>query len=179
MKQILILLALFTTFGAVRAELLSVTLRADGLTCSMCSLSVHKALARLDFVAEVQPNIADTTFTVKFRPGQPVSLDRVAAAVRDAGFSVGQLRLTFQFDHQQVRDDLHLASGGLVLHFVSTGPRILDGPVELRLVDRGFVPDAEQKRWESAIRHACYRSGTVGECCPAGAPGQRVYHVTL
>jgi copper chaperone CopZ len=106
MKQILILLALFTTFGAaVRAELLSATLRADGLTCSMCSLSVHKALAGLDFVAGVQANIADTTFTVTFRPDRPVSFDRLAGAVRAAGFSVGLLRATTASRPQEIRDD--------------------------------------------------------------------------
>jgi copper chaperone CopZ len=68
-----------------------VTLVASGLTCSMCSKAIFKALTKLDFVEEVKVDIEQSKFILTFKSGKTVIIDQIKAAVADAGFSVQSL----------------------------------------------------------------------------------------
>jgi len=68
-----------------------VTLVASGLTCSMCSKAIFKALTKLDFVEEVKVDIEQSKFILTFKSGKTVVVDQIKAAVADAGFSVQSL----------------------------------------------------------------------------------------
>ena len=73
------------------AEIKKVTLVASGLTCSMCSKAIFKALTKLDFVEEVKVDIEQSKFILTFKSGKTVVIDQIKAAVADAGFSVQSL----------------------------------------------------------------------------------------
>ena len=68
-----------------------VSLVASGLTCSMCSKAIFKALTKLDFVDEVKVDIELSKFVLTFKSGKTVVIDQIKAAVADAGFSVQSL----------------------------------------------------------------------------------------
>ena len=70
------------------AEIKKVTLVASGLTCSMCSKAIFKALTKLDFVDEVKVDIEKSKFVLSFKSGKTVVIDQIKSAVADAGFSV-------------------------------------------------------------------------------------------
>ncbi len=65
-----------------------VSLVASGLTCSMCSKAIFKALTKLDFVDEVKVDIEKSKFVLSFKSGKTVVIDQIKSAVADAGFSV-------------------------------------------------------------------------------------------
>jgi len=73
------------------AEIKKVTLVASGLTCSMCSKAIFKALTKLDFVDEVKVDIEKSKFVLSFKSGKTVVIDQIKSAVADAGFSVQSL----------------------------------------------------------------------------------------
>ena len=68
-----------------------VSLVASGLTCSMCSKAIFKALTKLDFVDEVKVDIELSKFVLTFKSGKTVVIDQIKSAVADAGFSVQSL----------------------------------------------------------------------------------------
>jgi len=68
-----------------------VTLVASGLTCSMCSKAIFKALTKLDFVEDVKVDIEQSKFILTFKSGKTVVIDQIKSAVADAGFSVQSL----------------------------------------------------------------------------------------
>ena len=73
------------------AEIKKVTLVASGLTCSMCSKAIFKALSKLDFVEDVKVDIEKSMYILAFKSGKKVEIDQIKSAVTDAGFSVQSL----------------------------------------------------------------------------------------
>jgi len=73
------------------AEIKKVTLVASGLTCSMCSKAIFKALTSLDFVADVKVDIEQSKYILTFKSGKSVVVDQIKSAVTDAGFGVQSL----------------------------------------------------------------------------------------
>lgn len=80
-----------TSVAAQPAEIKKVTLVASGLTCSMCSKAIFKALSSLDFVADVKVDIEQSKYILTFKSGKTVAIDQIKSAVTDAGFGVQSL----------------------------------------------------------------------------------------
>lgn len=64
----------------------SVTLKATGLTCSMCSFSVQKSIEKIHFVDSIKPNLEETTYTIHFKENKFIDFFTIENAVEDAGF---------------------------------------------------------------------------------------------
>ena len=77
-----------TTSAQVPTEIKKASLVASGLTCSMCSKAIFKALSKLDFVEEVKVDIEKSMYQMTFKAGKKVDIDQVKLAVTDAGFGV-------------------------------------------------------------------------------------------
>jgi copper chaperone CopZ len=191
MKSIIASIALYIMFAAVlpsmiQAQFLSATVRVDGLTCSLCHLSVHKAVKKLPFIEEAAPNIDEVSMDLTFKRGAAVSFDKLAKAIQDAGFTIGSLKAKFYFQNVNVATDEHLNYGGALYHFITPSPKTLNGATEMTLIDKAFVPAETFEKWSKEIKHECYTTGVQGDCCKeVGASAakqqkqQRVYHVTL
>src|SRR5579885_2179698 len=80
---------------ASNAQFTQVELGVDGLTCSACTRSVEMGLRKLDFVKDVKMNLDNTNGVITFKEGIPVSIEKLAKAVSDAGFSVRYLQATY------------------------------------------------------------------------------------
>lgn len=70
------------------AQFTAVRIGVDGLTCSQCSRSVEMRLRKLDFIKDVQMDLANTSAVLKLKPGTAIAFNQVAKAITDAGFSV-------------------------------------------------------------------------------------------
>lgn len=181
MKMIFTLIVLWTAAGALLvAAPVSASLKVDGLTCSLCNRSVHEAVTKLDFIGTVAADLANASFTLTFKPGQEIRLDRIARAVQEAGFSVGALTLRLQVAGLQIQEGLHFPISGAYLHFVEMRPQTLDGVVEVQLVDQIFLAASDRSRWAARVSAECYRTGRPAACCPIPDNGasSRIYHVT-
>lgn len=75
----------------VPVEIKKVSIVASGLTCSMCSKAIFKALTKLDFVEEVKVDIEKSMYIMTFKTGKKVDIDQIKLAVTDAGFGVQSL----------------------------------------------------------------------------------------
>ncbi|WP_162903302.1 heavy-metal-associated domain-containing protein [Taibaiella koreensis] len=82
---------LIGTAPAARAQFTQVSLGVNGLTCSQCSRSVEMQLRKLPFVADVTMDLGRTEGLIRFRDKQPVRINAIARAVKDAGFSLRYL----------------------------------------------------------------------------------------
>ncbi|PSL42648.1 copper chaperone CopZ [Chitinophaga niastensis] len=181
MKTIsIILFALGLTFGA-QAQFTKASVQATGLTCAMCSKATYEALETLPFVDKIDTDLDNTTFVLSFKPGVPVSIDAIKQKVEDAGFSVGKLVMTANFDEVKVQNDAHVAFAGNTLHFMDVKNQVLKGIKDVTVIDKGFVSSKAFKKFSTETSMSCYKTGMIGDCCkPAIAPAsKRVYHVTI
>jgi copper chaperone CopZ len=145
MKNIFLLLAMVFSMAAT-AQVTEVHLQASGLTCSMCSNAINKALKTLDFVDKVEANMKRYTFTISFKEGSTVDFDRIRRKVEDAGFSVSAFTATIYLNNVQVLNNQPITIGNHRLVFVNSKSEALTGFRQVTVLDKGFVPPKEYKR---------------------------------
>jgi copper chaperone CopZ len=170
---IMVQLSLYT-----QAQIQSATLQASGLTCSMCSNSIHQALIKLSFIQHVRANIKMSSFDITFKTNETVDIDAMKNAVEDAGFFVAGLSLRTKVSNVQLDKDAHIEIDGRLFHFLNASGQSVDGDVTFQIVDRGFVPTKAFKKNGKLTNMACYQSGRTGTCCAKEA-GRRLYHVII
>jgi len=66
----------------------TLTVPVEGMTCASCVIRVEKALKKVEGVSAASVNLATEQTTITFDPLR-VTLDRLRAAVSDAGYSLG------------------------------------------------------------------------------------------
>tara|TARA_R100000734_G_C3207510_1_gene23945 strand:+ start:178 stop:498 length:321 start_codon:yes stop_codon:yes gene_type:complete len=81
---------MITHLLAFLLSLNSITLKVNGLTCSMCSLSVKKNIEKVYFVDNVDANIEEVTYNIQFKKNYYVDFYAIENAVLDAGFNVNK-----------------------------------------------------------------------------------------
>lgn len=69
------------------ANLDSVILKVDGMTCGHCQKAVEKALLKLNGVVSAEVDLADKSVTVNF-VGDATNVGKMEVAIIDAGYSV-------------------------------------------------------------------------------------------
>lgn len=179
-KVLLVMLVTVVTVNAY-AQFTKATLQATGLTCAMCSNAINKALEAVPFVESVKSDIRNSAFNIVFKQGADVEIDALRMAVEDAGFSVGSLQVTGQFNNVKVENDQHLKIGSGHYHFLGVKAQTLSGENTITVVDKNFVKAKRFKQISSLTKMNCVQTGKAASCCTKdGAPaGARVYHVTI
>ncbi len=181
MKKLLIMLvgclAVLTSFAQYR----NIEIQAAGLTCSLCSNSIQKALKGLPFVAGVRTELKSNTFYIDLRPGSTPDPDMISRSVEKAGFSVGKMTMEVKFSPIEIKNDIHTQAAGQVYHFVNVKPQKIDGWQKVQMLDKGFVLPAEAKKNAKLSAMACYKTGYAAECCASSSitKGKRIYHITI
>ena len=180
MKNIILLITLCISISA-SSQVTKITVQASGLTCSMCSNSINKALKTLPFVAGVTPDIKTSSFDITIKPGTKPSFDDVRRKVEGAGFSVASMKADINFSNQKLVNDEHVSSNGMTMHFINVKDQTLNGIKTVQILDKGFVSAKTFKKNEVYTKMDCYRTGVAGSCCSKDgiAAGTRIYHVTI
>jgi copper chaperone CopZ len=180
MKKTFLSISLLFAVIISNAQFTSARLTAAGLTCAMCTKAIFNSLEKLPSVSKVEPDIANSAFTISFKNGAAVDPDVLKGAVEEAGFSVSKLNLTGSFSNVQIGKDAHVVLAGNTYHFMGAGKNVLNGQQTLQVVDRKFLSAREFKKY-GAAGHACLESGKAEHCCPQGVAvnNRRIYHVTL
>jgi copper chaperone CopZ len=163
MKKIFLAAAIVFAMAA-NAQVSKVSLQASGLTCSMCSNSINKALKSLDFVDKVDANIKTSTFDITFKPNSKVDFDKLKNKVEGAGFSVAAFTATMQFNNLKVNSTEAVSVGDKKLQFINIKDQTLNGSKTVRVIDKGFISSKDYKK--NSIASADPKDG-------------RVYHVTI
>jgi copper chaperone CopZ len=147
----------------------------------MCSNAINKALMKVPFVESVRSDIKNSAFAIVFKPGEDVQIDALKKAVEDAGFSVGSLKLTGNFQELAIANDKHVEIGKEIFHFINVGDQVLQGEQTLTVVDKNYITAKQFKKISGASRMSCVQTGKAGACCAHDgiAADTRVYHVTI
>lgn len=145
MKKILFIIAIAISM-ITTAQVNSVSLQASGLTCSMCSNAINKALRTLDFVLDVDADIKTYTFKISFKPNSVIDFDKIRKKVVDAGFTVYAFIADIYFNNVQVRKELPVIVQDKKLLFINAGDQVLSGNKQVKILDKGFVSPKEYKK---------------------------------
>jgi copper chaperone CopZ len=145
MKTVLLIVAIALSV-ATKAQVTKVSLQASGLTCSMCSNSIYKALKTLDFVNKVETDIKTYTFEIVFKPNSNVDFDKIRIKVEKAGFSVSSFIATIHFDNAQIKNR-QLEIGERTFVFADVEEQKLNGDLRIKILEKGFVSGKEYKRY--------------------------------
>lgn len=88
-------LALFLATGVAFANAPGphVYVEIKGMACPFCVQGVEKHLKKLDGVEGVSTSLEKGETIMHLKPGASVSEEQVRAAVKDAGFSAGKIRV--------------------------------------------------------------------------------------
>jgi len=166
MKSIFIIILLLWRAFQADAQFSSATLEASGVTCSLCSKAIKKALEEVSFVQEVKVDVKLQVYKVLFKKNSSVHFDDIRKAVEDAGFSIASLKVTGQFDNLKLQKDQTVQIGDQTLSFLNANGEKLDGQRTFTLIDKSFLTPKEFKKYSTAIKQ-----GT--------ASNVRVYHVII
>lgn len=169
------LVMLLCTSIVVKAQFVKAELQASGLTCSMCSFATEKSLRTLDFIDSIGRNLDHTTFILYFKKDANVDLDKIKQKVEDAGFSVAKLLVTLRFSQERISNH-HYRSSDNLYHFIDVKEQVLNGPVVVQVIDKGFISDKLYNKYsKQAQGHQCYQTGKM----PEQTDVRRVYHVMV
>jgi len=146
MKTFILSIAVLLIAGAASAQIRSVSIQASGLTCSMCSNAINKALKTLDFVENVKPDIQTSSFEISFKPDASVDFDKLRNKVEGAGFFVSKFIAVIAFSNVQVKANAPVTVGDKSFLFINAESTMLNGIKQVRLLNKGFVSAKEFKK---------------------------------
>lgn len=156
----LTLSVLFPYFS--KAQISTAELVVNGLTCSMCSNATYNQLKKLAFLDSIYTDVQNAKFILYFNPNLPNDLRAVKSKVEDAGFSVGSLVLSMQFDNVAVENDFHYTIGEITYHFMDSKKQTLNNTAQVKVIDKGFISDKEYKKYLKLVsKYSCYQSGKM------------------
>ena len=168
-KLIIVIFILFTV--STQAQVKQVIIQASGLTCSMCSNSIFKALKTLNFVDKVDADIKTSSFVISFKPNADIDFDKLKGKVEGAGFFVADFTVICHFDAITISNDKRITVGNNVLHFLNVKDGVLSGDKKIRLLGKGFVSAKEFKKNSVLTKIPVNKTGEVNE--------KRIFYVTI
>lgn len=146
MKKILISSLILFASVIANAQITKAELTATGLTCSMCSKATYKQLTSIPEVEKVETDLNNTAFMLYFKQGTNVNPGELKQKVEDAGFSVGELIVVFNFTNQKAENNSSFTQNNITYTFMETKPGVLTGEVKVKILDKGFVVEKEFKK---------------------------------
>lgn len=156
-------------------QISAVEMQVTGLTCSMCSQATEKSLRTLSYVSHVNPDLNKNLFVLTFKKDGMVNFDQLQKKVKDAGFSVGNLSATINFNQAKVDEDGQAVIGGNVYRFTNVKSKVLNGPIKVNVVDKNFISNAAFKQKLSQFKVDSYATGTD----IINGKKTRVYHLSI
>ena len=127
------------------AQIKKISFQASGLTCSMCSNSIYRALKTLDFVEKVDVDLKTYTYDLTFNDKGGIDFDKIKRKVEGAGFSIIQFIATVDFTDVPVTSGSPVVIASHKIVFMApTGA--LQGLKAIRILDKGFVSAKEWKK---------------------------------
>lgn len=174
-KIILSFLILFVINKVSAQQITTVEMQVTGLTCSMCSQATEKSLRTLDYVSDVTPDLNKNLFIIKFKKDKDVNFDQLNKKVKDAGFSIGKLEATVNFNQTKIDDNGQAVVGTNIYRFANAKDKVLNGPVKVNVIDKGFVSNSVFKQKAATVKFDSYATGTG----VVNGKKTRIYHLSI
>lgn len=145
MKQLLFFAAIIFSIPA-SAQVTKVSLKASGLTCSMCSNSINKALKTLDFIEKIDADVKTYTFEISLKANSSVDFDLIRKKVEGAGFAVSSFVAYMQFRNTKINNNQPVILGDKTIQFVNSTEQLLDGIAAVKIINKGFLSAKEYRK---------------------------------
>lgn len=171
--SILFLTLALNSFG----QIVSAKLKVDGLTCSMCSKSVHKALSSLEYVDSILPNLETTSFDLVFKKDKVIDFNKIKDEVEGAGFSIGELKFNVLNTSNGKVNDLAFKSNSANYYVINGVDWANTSLSTFKLVDKGFVSKKEYKSFAKNPQYKCVLKPELSECKIPIEPNELLFHV--
>jgi copper chaperone CopZ len=134
-----VLIALFCTgFLQSFAQIETVRIGVNGLTCSQCTRSVEKKLRQLPFIQDVKMDLANTSGEIHLKSGIAFRPELIPRAIRDAGFSVRFVQLLLRNPETYPLSGSCMSVHGLNLQLAGAAPSATSQPWVLQLQGPAF-----------------------------------------
>ena len=183
MKKLILISPIIFFALFANAQLQKAEFQASGLTCSMCSNAINKALKTVPFIESVNTDLNKNVFEITFKKNTPVDIDAIKKKVEGAGFSIAKFWITINWNDQKINNDEHVSIEGVNFHFMNVRPQTLNGVQRLQVIDKNYVSAKEFKKCSAYTTMPCYQTGLMSNCCKAKdgslASSGRIYHVTI
>ena len=174
-KIILSFLMLFVINKVSAQQIATIEMQVTGLTCSMCSQATEKSLRTLDYVSNVTPDLNRNLFVITFKKDMAVNFDQLNKKVKDAGFSVGKLEATINFNQAKIDENGQVIIGENVYRFANAKDKVLNGPIKVNVIDKNFISNAAFKQKSAIVKFDSYVSGTG----VVNGKKTRIYHLSI
>lgn len=109
-KFVFSLLFLLLFYSSLYGQVSDVYVGINGLTCSQCSRSVEMQLRKLSFVKDVDMNLQTTNAHVVLKKSNICDFSGLEKAVKNSGFSLRDIVVSFDLSHESVQNGLHCFS---------------------------------------------------------------------
>ena len=152
-RNIIFYLVIFLPWIA-KCQFKSASIGINGLTCSMCSRSVEISLVKLDFIDRVVMDLNSNQCDIFFNEDEHVSVDKIAQAVIDAGFSVAYLNAWFDFNGKSISTDSCWNYAYDTYQFLNIKQPKLEGKMNLKFIGTNFLSRGEMKKWKTQLSEA-------------------------
>lgn len=166
---------LFAINKASAQQITQVEMQVTGLTCSMCSQATEKSLRTLEYVSNVSPDLNKNLFVITFKKDKTVNFDELGKKVKDAGFSVGKLEATMNFNQVKVDDKGQAIIGTNVYRFANAKDKVLNGAVKVNVIDKNFISNSTFKQKAAALKLDSYATGSA----VINGKKTRIYHLSI
>jgi copper chaperone CopZ len=145
-KIIIIALMVMCTLVKMNAQVKKAEIVATGLTCSMCSNAINKQLKSLAEVDSVTVDLNTNTFVVYVKKDAVVSPRTLKERIEKAGFFVGAMTVSMNFENTVIPEDKRLELDGMTLVILESKSEVLNGTVQVKIMDKGYVTQKEHKK---------------------------------
>ncbi len=174
-KILFTFLLLFVIQKVSAQQVTTVEMQVTGLTCSMCSQATEKSLRTLAYVDQVTADLNKNLFIVTFKKNSQVNFDQLNKKVKDAGFSVGKLDATVNFNQLKIDDEGQAIVGTSVYRFANAKNKMLNGPVKVSVIDKNYISNSSFKQKMATVKFDSYASG-MGV---VNGKKTRIYHLSI
>ena len=130
----------FWAFNSAHAQIKSAEVLASGLTCSMCSKAIFKALSKLDFVDTVKVNIETSVYQLNFKKEVPVKIEGIRDAVYDAGFAIAKLSITGDWKAKTAIKDISFEDFGYQFKWQVKANKALSSTQKVSILNKDVQP---------------------------------------
>ena len=150
MKKIFLAIAMLLSVAGY-SQIQSASLTASGLTCSMCSKAIYKALLKVPSVDKVEVDIEKSSYTIIFDKNATVSPEALKKAVEGAGFAIAKLDLIAAVPKTTITTDTKLTLQGTTYRFIRPNGKTIQGVQTLTVIDKSYLSPQEWKRYAKDV----------------------------
>ncbi len=151
LKSFLFTLTAVLVFANADAQISKAEIVATGLTCSMCSNAINKQLKSLTEVDSVVIDLNTNTFVVHPKKEAMISPRILKERVEKAGFFVGSMIVTMNYDNTDITENIKVEKEGVALVIIDSKSKVLLGETKAKIMDKCYVTQKEYKKLTKSL----------------------------